>query len=198
MGCFSGLCEHAKQELNVMVSPLSSEAKASHGCRSDSLYCVLSPRFERTGTMSAPVPVHALPQGEGGLLPAPCKGWATPLTRRMVEIQNMVLAYQWSVFRYFGFSFTVLLLFTNYHFTSFPRWWRLWWLCAPHKMRACCPAEGKKGKILKVHSEHFHFQLCSACWSPMSTLAPWRHFRCWKCCLARLVDLQVSFHGFSG
>lgn len=74
MGCFSGLWEHAKQEFNMTLSPLPTEAKASHGCGSDSLYCVLSPGFERMGTTSAPVRVHALPQGEGGLLPAPCKG----------------------------------------------------------------------------------------------------------------------------
>ena len=54
----------------MTLSPLPTEAKASHGCRSDSLCCVLSPGFEHVGTTSAPVPVHALPQGKGGLLPA--------------------------------------------------------------------------------------------------------------------------------
>lgn len=40
-GCFSGVWEHAKQEQHDGESS-STEAKASHGCRSDTLYCVLS------------------------------------------------------------------------------------------------------------------------------------------------------------
>ena len=54
----------------MTLSPLPTEAKASHGCRSDTLYCVLSSGFEHVGTTSAPIPAHALPQGKGRLLPA--------------------------------------------------------------------------------------------------------------------------------